>query len=115
MAIKIIKNDMYIRQKDSALINIVFDDGVDITDFIILFTVKVPPGSDEIKIQKIITQHDDPLNGITSIKINSEDTDIERRTYRYNIIVKTPDNQEHTIYPPDPDAIGKFYVERTIQ
>lgn len=123
MAIIIQENNMYIRKGDSGLINLIFyetddtsDSGTrtDITDSIVYLTVKVPAEDENIIIQKIVTLHEDSINGVTAIELTSEDTNITPRTYYFDIQISMPDGQVNTIFPQDPDIIGKFFVKKGV-
>jgi hypothetical protein len=119
MAIIIDGDDMFIRRGDSAAIDLVFYDDdengikTDITGVQIYFTIRVPTDG-EIVLQKITSLHEDPINGISNIELSYIDTDLEPRTYSYDIQIIMPDGQVHTIFPLDPNITGKFFVKKGV-
>lgn len=67
---------------------------VDITGWIIFFTLKEEiddvDNDSAAKITKTITDHDDPTNGETSLKLLSSDTyDLDKVNYKYDFQYKT--------------------------
>ena len=74
---------------------------VDITGYTFFFTVKkrndnVVNDSTAL-IQKIITSHTDPTNGITTLDLSNTDTDITPGEYFYDVQYKDTDNRITTI------------------
>ena len=112
MALTIIGNDIYIRQGDSGVINLDFN--IDITGATIYFTAKSSIDDTENVLQKVVTTHSDPVNGITAISLNSSDTDISAGEYVYDIQINLADGAVHTVYPSNPNKIGKLFITKGV-
>jgi hypothetical protein len=68
-------------------------EAINITGWTVFFTVKKNTNSNDSTdtdaiIKKTITSHTDPTNGITTISLTSDDTDIPSCSYMYDIQVK---------------------------
>lgn len=61
-----------------------------ITDWKVYFTVKLSyeDADSEAAIKKDITEHDDPTNGKTIIKLSPSETDVKPANYYYDIQIK---------------------------
>lgn len=70
---------------------------IDITDCVVFFTVKkIPttshPTDDNAVIKKVISVHDDAVNGLTSVYLSKVDTKIDPRDYAYDVQYKDADD-----------------------
>ena len=72
---------------------------IDITDWIIFFTVKKneEDSDDNAVIKKDITVHTNAALGLSSISLDDDDTDIAPRDYWYDIQVKKDTGEIKTI------------------
>jgi len=80
---------------------------LDLTNVEITFTVKRSVYDDDSQaiIQKIITSHTDPTNGITRISLTPADTDKEDGVYVFDIQMKDSLNNIKTL------VVGRFYIK----
>ena len=67
---------------------------IDITDWIIYFTVK---SGNTLIITKTITSHTDATSGLTQIDLLPADTEVTMGIYSYDIRVKTDSNEVFTV------------------
>jgi len=83
---------------------------IPITSWKVYFTVKLSYMDDDSKavIKKDITDHDDPENGKTIIKLLPNDTNIAPGNYYYDIKIKRAENDIRII------LIGRVVVEQAI-
>jgi len=112
MALEISGNDIYIRLGDSGVINLDFN--IDITGATVYFTAKSSIDDTSNALQKIITNHSDPTNGITAISLSSTDTDLAAGAYVYDIQINLADGAVHTVYPSDPNKTGRLYITKGV-
>ena len=112
MALTISGNDLYIRKGDSGTINLDFN--IDITGATVYFTVKSAIEDTENTFQKQVTNHTNDSEGITAISIDSSDTDIAAGEYVYDIQINLSDDQVHTVYPAEPNKVGKLYITKGV-
>ena len=96
-------NAMTIIKKDTASFDLGLDnyslaDGDKVT-----FTIATDVEEEEPLVQKIVT---DFVDGIATIALTSEDTDLEIGTYKYDIQVDTSDGRVDTVVGP-----AKFKVK----
>lgn len=85
-------------KRDSSTIKVTAKDEcgavIDITGYTIYFTVKsltnISSPDTTATIQKIVTSHTDPEQGITHIALSSSDTNVDAGDYYYDIQIKTP-------------------------
>ncbi len=90
------------------------DDGTtadtDITGWTVTFTVKRNP-NDALPTfpPKVITNHDDPTNGVTYVSLTHDDLEVPTRAYAYGIHVVDADGNE------DDTGVGAFIVEATTE
>ena len=85
--------DLKLSQKTTKIYEMQFKkDGipVDITDWIVFFTLKenMNDTDDNAKIKKTIITHEDATNGKSLIQLSSTDTDLTPKSYYYDIKVK---------------------------
>ncbi len=80
---------------------------LDLTNIEITFTVKRSVYDDDSQaiIQKTITSHTDPVNGITRISLTPADTDKPDGVYIFDIQMKDSLGNIKTI------VVGKFYIK----
>jgi hypothetical protein len=64
------------------------DGVIDISQWTIFFTVKVQKTL-AVAITKTVTVHTDPTNGISTIALTNQETNIARGTYKYTLTVQT--------------------------
>lgn len=80
---------------------------LDLTNVEITFTVKRSVYDDDSQaiIQKTITSHTDPINGITRINLSPQDTDQPDGVYVFDIQMKDSLGNVKTL------VVGKFYIK----
>jgi hypothetical protein len=110
---------MTIKRGDSKekFINFTDADGqpIDITDYIIRFTVREKSGvdltdtedDDDALIAIVVDEHIDAANGQTGFEITKEQTNLKPKTYFYDIQVTTPAGKVTTLEMPDG---GEFVI-----
>lgn len=101
-----IPQDRKVIRGDTDSFTITFRDAngnpIDITGYTVWFTVRssVPKTSTTDNTDAVIsvknTNHSDPTNGQTLIAITSSDTEIDPKTYFYDIQYKKPDGTVHS-------------------
>jgi hypothetical protein len=103
MSFKLVGNDFYINQQNTATIPLKFTDSlgadINITGSTVYFTAKLTPedlDADAI-IKKVITIHSDPTHGITSVPLLSTDTDQSLACYVYELLIKLSTTEIHTV------------------
>jgi hypothetical protein len=109
------KQDFTLIQKTTKTYQLQFkQDGayVDITDWIVFFTVKVNMVDPDVSavISKTITTHTDPTNGETEIVLSSTDTNQSPKSYFYDIKVKD-DSSPSNIFVV---LTGRLTIERIV-
>ena len=76
---------------------------IDITDWVIYFTLKeVISDTDGVTnsssiLEKDIVVHSEPVNGKTEISLTPEDTNLDQKTYLFDIQVKTNEDEIYTL------------------
>lgn len=108
MVLTISDNKIYIKKGDSGTINLDFN--TNITGATVYFTVKSSIDDTENVLQKTVTNHSDASSGITSISLDSSDTNITAGEYVCDIQINLSGGDVHTVYPSDPNKIGKLYI-----
>lgn len=115
--------DLIIKQGNTHNIYLEFvnedDVAIDITDFVIFFTVKNNATESDIEaaIKKDITEHESAAGGISKIVIEPTDTDIESGTdllgnYIYDVKIKDADENIFTVVEGT-ITIAKGITQRT--
>lgn len=94
--------DLLITQKTTHAYELIFSkDGTaePITGWTIYLTVKtfINDTDDNAILKKDITTHNDPTNGITTINLSAEDTNLPTKNYWYDIRYKDTNNNEGVI------------------
>jgi len=88
-------------------------DGVrlDITDWIVYFTVKEAIIDTDVnaKISKKITSHISPITGITTIDLSSGDLDLTAGNYYYSMDYKDDTNNQGILFR------GRFLIEEPVR
>lgn len=112
MALTISGNDIYIKKGDSGAINLDFN--IDITGSTVYFTAKTSLDDSESVIQKTVTTHSNPSEGITSITLTSSDTNISAGEYYFDIQINLADGNVHTVYPSDPNKQGRLHITKGV-
>lgn len=88
------KPDIFIVRGDTASISFSFS-GVDLTGATVFFTAKpeISNSADDsdATIEKDVTSHDDPENGVTTIPLTATDTNVTPGIYFYDIQIKSAD------------------------
>lgn len=95
-------NQIDIYRGDDKTINVTVKDSngvVDITGYTFWFTVKADETDTDgdAKIQKEVTSHTAPASGETAIVLSTTDTDLEVRSYYYDIQMKDTTNSITTL------------------
>jgi len=96
-----------IYKRDDVTINLTVKDSdgvaIDITGYKFWLTAKSnPTDSDaDAAIQKTVTSHSDPTNGITAIVLTKTDTDIDVGTYAYDIQMRDTNDKITTLVKDD--------------
>jgi hypothetical protein len=96
-------NDINVYRGNDINLNITVTDSngspVDITGYTLWFTVKSDENDsdDEATIQKTVTSHTDPTNGLTTFELTNTDTDIPHGTYLYDMQMKDTSNKITTL------------------
>ena len=96
-------NTMTIIKKDTASFDIELDNYVLAEGDEVVFTVNTDVELEESIIQKTITEFND---GIATISLTTEDTNIDIGSYKYDIQVNTQDGRVDTVIGP-----AKFVVK----
>ena len=97
--------DLTIIKGDTTSISVTFTDSdgaaIDITGTTIFFTVKNDTGKDDTYavIQKNVTSHSDPTNGITAIPLSSTETNVKAGTYSWDLQIKYSNGDIQSITP----------------
>lgn len=103
--------DLTVYRENSCLINLNIKN-YDLTGATIYFTVKPDFDEDEndtsAVIQTEITDHIDPENGVTSIRLTPAQTNVTPDKYKYDIKIKLADNEQHTL------LVGNFIVNEVV-
>ena len=79
---------------DTKTYNLTFTDSasaaIDITGYTVFFTVKEKNTDTDAnaKISKTVTSHSDATNGITTFSLTTTETDLEIKSYHYDIQLK---------------------------
>ena len=123
MAFKLVGNNIEIKQGDAFSIPLTFEYGTpsiprDITGYTVYFSVIDPSENNRIVLQKIVTDHTDPTQGKTVVKIHSTDTiNLELGNFVWGIQLGIPfvdgvetGNDVSTVFPADPKIFAKFIV-----
>lgn len=86
------------------------DDGdpIDISGWTVTVTVKETVGDQSYAIQRTITTHDDPANGLTSFTFTGTDTDGLQGEYVYDIQIDTDGGETYT------PLLGNVYFSRGV-
>lgn len=98
-------NDIEIIRGDNEAIKVKFIDHqtdlpIDITGFTVYFTVnttKRDNNDDDAIIKKDVTNHTDPTNGETVILLSTSDTNLEPKSYYYDVQFKDDDGKIKTV------------------
>lgn len=96
-------NKMTIIKKDTASFDIELDNYMFTAGDIVTFTVNTDVELEEPILQKVVTDFED---GIATVSLTAEDTNIEIGTYIYDVQVNTQDGRVDTIIGP-----AKFVVK----
>lgn len=85
--------DLFIIRGDTASLPFTVD--MDLTGCTVFFTAKstISNSADDSDavIEVTVTDHDDPINGITTIPLSASDTDVTPGEYYYDIQIKDGD------------------------
>lgn len=84
-------------KKDTARLNLTLDNHVLQAGDTVTFTIAREKESQEPLVQKVITTF---VNGIATIILNQQDTDLDKGTYFYDIQVDTADGRTDTVIGP---------------
>ncbi len=98
------KISIFRRDSSSIIVNISGTAGViDITGYAFFFTVKENETDLDAnaKISKKVTSHTDPTEGQTRISMGTADTNLDPKTYVYDIQMKDPINNVTTLLKGD--------------
>lgn len=107
-------NELQVYRGDDKTFNLTFKDSdgnaIDITGDTIYFTVKKKENDVDANalIQKTVTSHSDPTNGITAIDLTDSDTDIDIGLWHFDIQRKVSSGEIQTILK------DRFRVDRDI-
>ena len=96
-------NKMTIIKKDTASFDIELDNYMFTDGDEVIFTVNTDVELEEPILQKIVSHFED---GIATVSLTTEDTDIEIGTYIYDVQVNTQDGRVDTVIGP-----AKFVVK----
>lgn len=96
-------NKMTIIKKDTASFDIELDNYMFTVGDTVTFTVNTDVELEEPILQKVVTDFED---GIATVFLTTEDTDIEIGTYIYDVQVNTQDGRVDTVIGP-----AKFVVK----
>ena len=94
---------MTIIKKDTASFDIELDNYMFTIGDEVIFTVNTDVELEEPILQKVVTDFED---GIATVSLTTEDTDIEIGTYKYDVQVNTQDGRVDTVIGP-----AKFVVK----
>jgi len=96
-----VRNRLVLHKGDTRTYRLTFKDKtgnpLDLTDLAVYFVVKNDDADTSSIIEKIITSHLDPTNGITEINLSSSDTDIDYGIYYFEIYLLDGSGQKTTI------------------
>lgn len=112
MSFERINNSIFIKQGNTAGFDLKFN--IDITGSTIYFTVKKELKDEIPLISKSITDHLDPVNGLTTINLTKEDTNRRIGKYLFDIQLVLTDGQVHTIFPKGARQLGELIITPTI-
>lgn len=90
-------NEMTIIKKDTASFDVVIDNYELLQGDKVTFTIAREKQSEEPLVQKEITEFED---GIATVALSTEDTDLAKGSYYYDIQVDTQDGRVDTIIGP---------------
>lgn len=90
-------NQMTIVMKDTASFDIAFDNYYLVSGDKVTFTVAREKESEQPLIQKVLTEFE---GGLARIQLSSEETDLPKGTYYYDIQVDTGDGRVDTVVGP---------------
>lgn len=100
-----------IYKENSRTIGMKFHD-IDLTGATVFFTVKKKSDNvqtdDTAIIKKDITEHINPTEGVTSVKLLPTDTDKPSGEYHYDVKLKRPNDRFDTV------GVGKFVIAEVI-
>ena len=90
-------NQMTIVMKDTASFDLAFDNYYLVSGDKVTFTVAREKESEQPLIQKVLTEFE---GGLARIQLSSEETDLPKGTYYYDIQVDTGDGRVDTVVGP---------------
>ena len=90
-------NQMTIVMKDTASFDIAFDNYYLVSGDKVTFTVAKEKESEQPLIQKVLTEFE---GGLARIQLSSEETNLPKGTYYYDIQVDTGDGRIDTVVGP---------------
>jgi|GEM_PF-2141923 len=112
MSFELINNGIFIKQGNTASFDLKFN--IDITGSTIYFTAKKELKDKIPLISKLIINHLDPVNGLTTIDLAKEDTNCRTGKYLFDIQLALPDGQVHTVFPKGARQMGELIITPTI-
>ena len=93
--------DVVRRDDHTVSLEVTYSDGTayDLTGSTVYFTVKanLTDTDANAKIQKTVTSHSDPANGITSITLSKTDTNIDAGDYYWDLQIKESGGDIHSV------------------